>query len=238
VDHADAAGLTMRIDVTHRPAYAVAVAHLDAGEEVQGEPGALIAMDGDVTVDTTLAVGGKGLLGNVWAGLKRMAAGESLRRNSFRSARGGDVFFAPLLVGDIAVIELTEALIVQSGAWICSPPTVSLDASWAGARGFFAGEGLVMLKATGTGPLALHAFGAMRQVDVDGSFVVDTGHIVAFDATLSYKVRPFGGGIFSFLFGGEGLVCVFQGKGRLWLQTRNPTAFGQSLSPLLPMRSG
>lgn len=228
----------MLINVTHRPAYAVAVAHLDPGDEVLGEPGALIAMDGDITVDTTLAVGGKGLLGNVWAGIKRVAAGESLRRNTYRSARGGQIYFAPMLVGDIEVIDVAEPLIVQSGAWICSPPTVSLDASWAGARGFFSGEGLVMLKATGSGPMALHAFGALRKVDVEGSFVVDTGHVVAFDSTLTYKVRPFGGGIFSFLFGGEGLVCVFSGTGRLWLQTRNPTAFGQALAPLLPMREG
>jgi uncharacterized protein (AIM24 family) len=95
----------------------------------------------------------------------------------------------------------------------------------------------VLLKASGEGPIAFNAFGAMKPIDVDGAFVVDTALVVANEDTLQFKVVRFGsGGWKSFIFGGEGKVCHFTGKGRLWIQTRNPGAFGNALGPMLPMR--
>ena len=73
---------------------------------------------------------------------------------------------------------------------------------------------------------------------MDGTFTVDTGHIVAFESTLSFDVGRFGGGWQAFLFGGEGLVCTFKGRGRLWIQTRNLDAFGKLLGQKLPPREG
>jgi uncharacterized protein (AIM24 family) len=93
-----------------------------------------------------------------------------------------------------------------------------------------------MLKSSGHGPIAFNSFGGVKAVDVDGKFTVDTGHIVAFESSLTFDVRRFAGGWKQFLFGGEGLVCTFSGKGRLWIQTRNPQEYGKALGPLLPMR--
>ena len=39
------------------------------------------------------------------------------------------------------------------------------------------------------------------------------------------------GGLKGLFFGGEGLVCEFTGKGRLWFQTRNAPALGSFLHP-------
>jgi uncharacterized protein (TIGR00266 family) len=125
---------------------------------------------------------------------------------------------------------------LQSAAYLCSPPSVTIDAKWGGSRSFFAGEGFILLKASGTGPVAFNAFGAMKAIDVDGDFLVDTGHVVAFEESLKYTTIRFGGGWKAFIFGGEGLVCKFSGKGRLWIQTRNPVEFGRTLGPSLPMR--
>jgi uncharacterized protein (TIGR00266 family) len=93
-----------------------------------------------------------------------------------------------------------------------------------------------MLKATGTGPLVFNSFGAIKEVVVDGEFIVDTGHIVAFEDGLKFTVNKFGGGWKSFIFGGEGLVCTFSGRGRLWIQTRNATGFGREVGSKLPPR--
>ena len=49
---------------------------------------------------------------------------------------------------------------------------------------------------------------------------MDTGHVVAFDAAVQYKVRK-AGSWKSTLLGGEGLVTDFTGPGRVWLQTRS-----------------
>ncbi len=106
-----------------------------------------------------------------------------------------------------------------------------------GARSFFGGEGMFLLKATGMGPIAFNSFGAIKEIEVDGEFVVDNGHIVAFEDTLQFRNTKFGGGWIAAFLGGEGLVCRFSGSGRLWIQTRNPQAFGEALGPKLPMRS-
>jgi uncharacterized protein (TIGR00266 family) len=228
----------VQIEVRHRPAYALAVVTLASGETVVGEAGALVSRDTHVQIETSAGAKGQGLVAGLFSGLKRMVAGESFFQNRYTAeGRPGEVTFAPALVGDIATHELTGGtMYLQSTAYLCAPPAVAIDASWGGARSFFGGEGFILVKASGTGPIAFNAFGAMKAIDVDGEFIVDTGHVVAFEDGLQFRVTRFGGGWKSFIFGGEGLVCRFSGKGRLWIQTRNPVEFGKTLGPQLPMR--
>ncbi len=58
---------------------------------------------------------------------------------------------------------------------------------------------------------------------------MDTGHIVAFDESATFKVTK-AGGMKSLFFSGEGFVCRFTGPGRVWLQTRNPMVFLQMIA--------
>ena len=74
------------------------------------------------------------------------------------------------------------------------------------------------------------------QVDVDGDYVVDTGFIVAFESTLQYETTWLSGlkrgsGLKNLVFGGDGLVCKFRGRGKLWVQTRRVGAFLSWLTP-------
>lgn len=228
----------MQFDIQHRPSYALAVVHLEAGETVVAEGGALVSRDPDISVETSAGKKDQGLLGGIMSGLKRLAAGESFFQNKFTANRPGHITFAPTHVGDIETYELAaeDDLYLQSSAFLCSGDGVETDAKWGGAKTFFGGEGLVMLKATGQGPIAFNAFGGIKTIEVDGTFVVDTGHIVAFESSLEFSISRFGGGWKAFIFGGEGLVCTFKGKGKLYIQTRNPQEFGKTIGPLLPMR--
>lgn len=227
----------MNIEVRHRPAYALAVVKLEVGETVVGEAGALVSRDPHVQMETSAGKKDEGLVAGLFSGLKRMVAGESFFQNRYTATgSGGEVTFAPALVGDVAVHQLEGTVFLQSSAFLCAPPSVSIDASWGGAKSFFSGNGFVLVKASGTGPLAFNAFGAIKEVEVDGVFLVDTGHVVAFEDSLKYSVSRIGGGWTTFLFGGEGLVCRFTGKGKVWLSTRNPVAFGELVGPLLPIR--
>ena len=66
---------------------------------------------------------------------------------------------------------------------------------------------------------------------------LDTGHVVAFDDTVTYTVRK-AGSWKSTILGAEGLVTDFTGPGRVWLQTRSSSdlvAWIQSKMP--PSRS-
>ena len=229
----------MQFEVHHRPSYALAEVKLDVGETVVAEAGAMVSMDTHVKIETSAAgKKGEGKLKGLMKGLKRMVAGESFFQNKYTpEGAPGHVTFAPTHCGDISVVELNQqTMFLQSTAFLCSGTGIEVDAKWGGAKTFFGGEGLVMLKATGTGPLAFNSFGAIKEVDVDGEFIVDTGHIVAFEDSINFTVNKFGGGWKAFIFGGEGLVCTFSCKGKLWLQTRNATGFGQEVGGKLPPR--
>jgi len=229
----------MKFDIQYRPAFALAIAKLDAGETVIAEAGALVSMDSHVTMETSAGKKDDSLMGSLFKGLKRMVAGESFFQNRFTAkGQAGEVTFAPTHAGDIEVytLESSKTLYLQSSSYVCSGEDVKIDPKWGGAKSFFGGEGLVMLKATGSGPIVFNSFGGIKLVEVDGKFTVDTGHIVAFEDGIQFKVGKFGGGWWSFLLGGEGLVCNFTGKGKLWVQTRNPQAFGQLIGQKLPPR--
>jgi uncharacterized protein (AIM24 family) len=45
------------------------------------------------------------------------------------------------------------------------------------------------------------------------------------------------GGIKSLFLGGEGLVVDFEGRGRVWYQTRNASALASFLHPFRPQKS-
>ena len=228
----------MDIQIHHRPSYALAEVILDEGETIVAEGGAMVSMDTHIEIETSAGKKGEGKLKGLMSGLKRMAAGESFFQNRYTAVgAGGHVTFAPVHCGDVVTQELSQGtMFLQSTAFLCSGTGIEVDASWGGAKTFFGGEGLIMLKATGTGPLVFNSFGGIKELDIDGTFIVDTGHIVAFEDGVTFKVTKFGGGWKSFIFGGEGLVCEFSGKGKVWIQTRNPQAFGQAIGSKLPAR--
>jgi len=225
----------MNIEIQHRPSYAIADVHLQAGESVLTEGGAMVSMTTDVSVSTsTFSRGGAG---GLLKGLKRMLTGESFFLNKFTSAQGGHVSLAPVLIGDIEHIKMdgTKGLLVQSSSYLASSPELEMDTKFGGAKGLFSGESLFWIKMSGRGDLLINSFGGIFHIDVNGSFICDTGHIAAYEDTLTYKVRKVGGWK-STLLSGEGLVCEFTGQGRLYMQTHNAPGFGGFLGSKLPPR--
>ena len=102
-------------------------------------------------------------------------------------------------------------------------------------KGFFSGAGLFLIRCSGVGDLFFNTFGALVAVDVDGTYVVDNGHIVAFTEGLEYQIGSIAG-YKSFFFSGEGLVCRFSGQGRVWVQTRQLAAFAAWIYPYRPSK--
>jgi uncharacterized protein (TIGR00266 family) len=222
----------VQIDILYRPANSLAQVSLAAGESVLAESGAMVGMSTNVEIQTQAG----GFLG----GLKRMFGGESFFRNTFTAQRGqGQVLLAHALRGDMVVLDMTTAgYFVTSSCFVASTPSVQCDTKFGGFRGFLSGEGLFVLKCTSAGPgqLLVGAFGGLEQIECDGQLVVDTGHLVAWDAGLEYQVGKSGSGWIASFLSGEGLVCTFRGKGRIWIQSRNPAEYGQEVGRLLPPR--
>lgn len=226
----------MDIEILERPANTIAKVVLHNGEEMTAEGGSMVAMAQDLRMETTTYKRGKG---GVAKGLKRMLAGETLFLNHYTSQRDGtSLYLAPNLSGDIIHKTLNgdETLIVQGSSFLAHGPDIEMDMSWQGAKNLFSSEGLFWLKFTGKGDVLLNAFGALYPIQVKGEYIVDTGHIVAFEDTLKFKLSKVGTSWISSFAGGEGLVCRFEGTGTVWCQSHNSNLFGWSLGPLLRPR--
>lgn len=225
----------MQTEILYRPSYSLTVVSLGPNEAIRVEAGAMVSMSPGVTLETKIA-------GGILASLKRsMLGGESFFMNDYRApTQGGEITLAPVLPGDMLVMGLKdETLVVQSGSYVASSEGIEIDTKWTGAQTFFAREGLIMLKASGTGKLILGSYGAIHEKDLGAGevYTVDTGHLVAFSEGMGFRVKAVGG-IKSTLFSGEGLVVDLTGPGKVFMQTRSDDAFLSWLIPKLPTQKG
>jgi len=221
----------MQVNLLHRPGSTVAQCLIQQGEvPVRAEAGAMIGMSPNVNMETSS--------GGLMKGVKAMFSGESFFTNKFTSTGGtAELLVATSLPGDMAILAVDSGAgaggewSIQRGAFVACEDTVEIDAKSGGLKGMFSGAGLIKLKASGKGQCLVGAFGALEPIDVEGSFVVDTGHLVAWQNTLDYKLTKAGGGFMAALMSGEGYVATFTGTGRIWIQTRNAQAYGQMIGP-------
>jgi len=221
----------MQVELKYKPAYAMAHVQLQVGEIIKVEAGSMVAMSSGISIETKAA-------GGILKSLARsFLGGESFFMNTYQApASGGWINLAPPLPGDMFELDLSsESLMVQSGSFVASEESIEVDTKWGGGRTFFASEGLILLKASGSGKLLLSSYGAIEETILAAgeSITVDTGHLVAFTEGIGFNVRAIGG-IKSTLFSGEGLVVDLSGPGRVLTQTRSQDAFLSWLIPRLP----
>lgn len=219
----------MQYRIVQKPDFAMVHVMFDqAGEQLLTESSAMVARDNAIDMKTQMQ---GGLLS---AAKRKLLGGESLFQNTFTATQQGQTMWvAPGAEGDVEVLQCDgqTPVMLSSGAFLASAPTVQLDTKWGGARGFFSGAGLFLLKANGYGPLFFGCYGGIHAVDIqNGSYICDTGHIVGFTGSLDYRVTKVGG-LKSLFLSGEGLVCEFRGTGRLYISTRNPNSLAAFLHP-------
>lgn len=225
----------MQIEFIHQPGNTAARVRLGPRETLTTEGGAMIAMSAHLGVETTTHQRGKG---GLLKAVKRVFAGESFFLNHFSTTDlPGEIWLGSTLAGDMMRYALdNETLIVRSGAFVAVEQGVDIDSGWQGFKNFLSHEGLFWLRLSGRGQVILNAFGAIYPVEVDGEYIVDTGHIVAFNETLDFTLTKAGKSWISSMLGGEGLVCKFKGRGTVWCQSHNPGSFGRNLTGLLKPR--
>ena len=236
----------MEIEVKYRPVNSLACVRLADGEHIEAEPGAMVGMSTSVKMDTGMrssgsSGGGGGLLGKIASAAKSMVSGESFFTNKFTALGGtGEVLLAPSLSGDIVTLEVPQSgITMQSGAYIANSNGTRVDAQVGGFKTMFAGEGLFVLEAKASNPgeqVILGAYGGIEEMQVDGSMIVDTGHLVAWESNLRLDVRNASSSWWSSFLSGEGRVTNLSGQGRIWVQTRQPIEFGQTIGHMLPPR--
>lgn len=228
-------GRGYQYQVLHQPSFSLAVLQLQAEQSIQAESGAMVSMSANVELQSQMK-------GGIFGAIKRAAGGESAFMSTF-TARGGpgELTLAPGAPGDIAAIELTgQPFFVQSSSYLAGDASLSVDTKWGGAKSFFSGEGLFVLLVQGQGLLLVSSFGAIyrKQLRPGERYVVDTGHLVAWEGSMQYTLRKAASGFFRSLMSGEGIVAEFSGPGELLIQTRNLAALAGLLKPFFPTQGG
>jgi uncharacterized protein (TIGR00266 family) len=211
----------MQITTRQTPSFGVARLALGPGEQVRAEAGAMMAMSAGTTLDSKME-------GGLMRSLKRAAlGGESFFVNTYTApGTGGWVDVAARLPGDLASLDVApgRALFIQKGSWLASATSVELDAKWGGFKNLFGSEGGFIVRASGEGPVVVACYGALETwtLEAGQTITLDTGHMVAYDDTVTMAIRKATGGLVQTFKSGEGLVFDFAGPGRVLSQTRNP----------------
>ena len=196
----------------------VVVCHLQPGEAMITERGAMSWMSSNMRMETH-ATGGIG------RSIGRMFSGESMFQNRY-SAEGSEglIAFASSFPGEIRAIEITpeRPIIAQKSAFLASTEGVKLSIfrKKIGA-GFFGGEGFIMQKLSGTGLAFVEIDGSIVEYDLlpGQTMLIDTGYLAMMEETVSMDITMVHGAK-NVIFGGEGLFnTVVTGPGKVWIQT-------------------
>lgn len=215
----------MRVDIQGNPEYGELDVHLERGEKIVAEGGAMSRMSAGLEMQTRV-------MGGLLSGLgRKLFGGESFFVAEYGGASAGQLGLSPALPGSVCHRAVEGAgMWLTAGCFLACTPGVLLRPRFGGLRAMFSGEGAFLLHAEGRGDLWFNAYGAVLERELDGELTVDTGHVVGWEPGIDYTIGGMGG-LKSTLFSGEGLTMKFRGKGTIWLQTRNLPATAGWLSP-------
>ena len=226
---------SLNVSFKLQPGSTAAEIKLQPGQQFTAEAGAMIAMSPTVSMSTSTY---QKKSGGILKGLKRMLSGESFFLNHYSAgSQPGTVWLGTTHAGDMMSKELNgEGIIIQGGSYVASSTDVIIDLSFQGFKSLISKESLFWLTAKGKGTVIFNSFGCIYPIEINGEYIVDTGHIVAFDESLNFSLTKAGKSWVSSFLGGEGLVCKFKGQGTVWVQSHNTGSFGSIIGPKLKPR--
>ncbi|MCE1168040.1 MAG: TIGR00266 family protein [Sphingobacteriia bacterium] len=194
---------------------------LDPNEGVRAEAGAMMYMESGIQMQTNTG-------GGIWAGFKRMVAGEGFFITTFLNTawNKSKVAFGAPYPGKIIPLHLGElggTFICQKDAFLCAANGIDIDVAFTRklGAGLFGGEGFILQRLTGDGLAFIHAGGTIikKQLAPGETIRVDTGCLVAMAPTINYDIQ-FIGGFKNAMFGGEGVfLAQLTGPGMVYLQS-------------------
>ena len=217
----------MRFDINGNPSYGEVDVDLGPNETILIEPGAMSRMSSNL--NSSFQRQG----GFFSAMFRKMFGGENFFLGKYEHPDGGKLTFAPSIPGHVEHRQLTNnSLNIMAGCFLACTPGVNIKAKFGGLKALFSDEGAFLLEASGNGDLFFNSFGGIIEKEINGDFIVDTGHVVAFEPSLNYKTSGMGNWK-STMLSGEGLVMTFSGVGKIYLQTRTIAGTASWLTPRL-----
>lgn len=220
----------MKHEIRHKPSFGTVFVTLEPGESMTAEAGAMASMAAQTAIKTKFSGGFFQAL------MLKFFGGESLFVNVFSNPtqKPLEVVLTQSTVGDVAAYEVSgKGICLQPGAYIAHTPGVKLGVEWAGFSSYFSGEGLFKLKLTGQGTVFFGAYGGLTKKQVSGEFIVDTGHLVAYEPGFKMNLK-LAGGLLGSMTSGEGLVNRMTGNGTIFLQSRSTDGLVSFLRSKVP----
>lgn len=215
----------------------VVICHLEAGETMITESGAMAWMTPNMKMETTTN-------GGVGKAFGRMFSGENLFQNRY-TAQGGNgmIAFASSFPGCIRAFEvgMGKEYIFQKRAFLAGESTVKLSVHFHKriSSGLFGGEGFILQKVSGYGLVFAEFDGHVVEYDLapGEQMVIDSGYLAAMEATCSMDIQMVPG-FKNALFGGEGLFnTVVTGPGHVWIQTMPVSSVANAIKPYIEINN-
>ena len=212
------------------------ICHLEAGEKMITEKGSMAWMTPNMVMETSA-----GGLGKAFG---RMFSGESMFQNIYTAAGGpGEIAFSSSFPGNIVAVNVTpdRPVIAQKTAFLAATEGIELSTFFQkkGMSGFFAGEGFIMQKISGSGTVFLEIDGSAKEYTLapGQKMIVDTGNLALAESTVQIDVQSVKGAK-NVLFGGEGLFhTVVTGPGKIVLQTMPLSSLISLIVSRIPSKS-
>ena len=141
----------------------------------------------------------------------------------------GELILAPPMMADIMPLHLDgrSEWIVGENSFLGHTQGVQKTTKTQGlGKAFLSGEGLFVTKLSGTGVAFITSLGAIHGVHLapGQDYIIDNDHLVAWSASMTYRIENISGSIMTAMVSSEGKVCRFSGPGTVYMQTRNPSA--------------
>jgi uncharacterized protein (TIGR00266 family) len=207
-------------------AFQILECELNPKEVITVEPGAMASQD--VGLATTTVMNGSFFQ----AAALKFFGGESFFINHFQNVSGAvqKIYISQTTPGDIQCLQLKgEEIFIEAGSFIARTGNIKIKTKWAGFKNFIAGEGLFKLSFQGHGTIWYGCYGAVIEKEINGIYIVDSGHLLMWPPTITLKLKLAGGLIDSFL-SKEGFVLQLEGQGKVQLQTRSVKGLAQWLN--------
>lgn len=212
----------------------VVICHLEGGERMITESGAMAWMSPNMKMETSSN-------GGIGKAFGRLFSGDSFFQNIYTAMGGnGLIAFASSFPGSIRPFEVFpgQEIILQKSAFLAGEAGVDLSVHFHKkmGSGLFGGEGFILQKVSGHGTVFAEFDGHVVEYELQPGqqIVVDTGHLAAMSASCQMDIQSVPG-VKNMLFGGEGIFnTVITGPGHVWLQTMPIVNVAGALRPYMP----
>lgn len=151
----------------------------------------------------------------------------------------GSLYLIPDVLGTIKHYSLADkvGIITQIFSFLACSENVQLRVRSSPLIKEISERDSFFLHLLGSGDLWLNFYGNLQEISVKGNYMINLSYVVAFEDTLTYEIKQIDKlsipGLHIGTVGEHNLFCHFQGKGKIWIQSRHRYALLNFSAPYI-----